>query len=311
MLESELKRFQSNLRKNRPKFRGPYTCSRKMLASSNDDEFWSGLSGTRKKEIEKLRCLESLVTESRNENAIELQAAGLQQQVITKIDENAYPCPITVTIKDKPITESRDEQLELMRIVFEAIRRNVVLEKQLQELRVKVQDRITKQRLQRTFRTWRNFVDNAKIRAQRRKDGKEMSKERKIELFVNAISEKQKELAKIQNKTISADVRCTKSAEAAIPGQISLKKIPSLKMVPVVEPPAHNRLNAQRKIIAEQRAKLAEQNRIIEDLKLKQIEKETKNSSKDTINVAKDVLAHCGGRTRRTLVKLMREEGCK
>ncbi|XP_046591336.1 caldesmon isoform X2 [Neodiprion lecontei] len=272
MLESELKRFQSQLQKSRPKFRGPYICSRKIMANSNDDQFWAGLTGIAKKEIE---ILSDTVTEIESSGRIE------------------------------PKTEQSAK--------LEALRRNVVQERQLQDLRIKVQERITTQRLQHTFHTWRTFVDNARNRAQLKKDGKEMSKERKIELFVNAISEKQKELAKLQNKTNSADVsatlRRTQSADHPI-NPISVKKN-SAKTLTVVDPPAKHRLNAQRRIIAEQKAKLAEQNRIIEDLKLKQIEKETQRASQDTVNVAKEVLAHVGGRTRRTLIKLIRDEGCK
>ncbi|XP_068990667.1 coiled-coil domain-containing protein 191 isoform X2 [Neodiprion pinetum] len=272
MLESELKRFQSHLQKSRPKFRGPYICSRKIMANSNDDQFWAGLTGIAKKEIE---ILSDTVTEIESSGRIE------------------------------PQTEQSAK--------LEALRRNVVQERQLQDLRIKVQERITTQRLQHTFHTWRTFVDNARNRAQLKKDGKEMSKERKIELFVNAISEKQKELAKLQNKTNSADIsatlRRTQSADHPI-NPISVKKN-SAKTLTVVDPPAKHRLNAQRRIIAEQKAKLAEQNRIIEDLKLKQIEKETQRASQDTVNVAKEVLAHVGGRTRRTLIKLIRDEGCK
>ncbi|XP_046739132.1 trichohyalin [Diprion similis] len=308
MLESELKRFQSHLQKSRPKFRGPYICSRKILANSNDDQFWAGVSGVAKKEIERL-----------SETVIEIESNGtiqLQTEQSVKLEESKYPCPIIVTIKDKPITESKEDRLELMRRAFEALRRNVVQERQLQELRIKVQERITTHRLQHSFHTWRTFVDNARTRAQLKKDGKEMSKERKIELFVNAISEKQKELAKLQNRTNSADIsatlRRTQSADHPLTtlNPISVKKN-SAKTLAVVDPPAKHRLNAQRKIIAEQKAKLAEQNRIIEDLKLKQIEKETRHASRDTINVAKEVLTHFGGRTRRTLIKLIRDEGCK
>ncbi|XP_046418993.1 calponin homology domain-containing protein DDB_G0272472 [Neodiprion fabricii] len=305
MLESELKRFQSHLQKSRPKFRGPYICSRKIMANSNDHQFWAGLTGIAKKEIE---ILSDTVTEIESSGRI-----APQTEQSAKLEVSNYHCPIVVTIKDKPITESKEDRLELMRRAFKALRRNVVQERQLQDLRIKVQERITTQRLQHTFHTWRTFVDNARNRAQLKKDGKEMSKERKIELFVNAISEKQKELAKLQNKTNSADVsatlRRTQSADHPI-NPISVKKN-SAKTVTVVDPPAKHRLNAQRRIIAEQKAKLAEQNRIIEDLKLKQIEKETQRASQDTVNVAKEVLAHVGGRTRRTLIKLIRDEGCK
>lgn len=37
-MERELRKFEQNLQKSRPKFYGP--CSRKNLASSNDENFW-------------------------------------------------------------------------------------------------------------------------------------------------------------------------------------------------------------------------------------------------------------------------------
>ncbi|XP_012252612.2 calponin homology domain-containing protein DDB_G0272472 [Athalia rosae] len=317
MLESELKKFQSQLQKSRPKFRGPYTCSRKVLAGLDDDQFWAGLkAGKTKNVVEKLHNQTVVQSESAESSC----AMELQNEQKAKKEEGSYPCPITVTIKDKPITESREDQLEVMSQAFQALKQNVIQERQLRELKIKVQERLTNQRLQRTFHTWKTFVDNAKMRAQQRKDNKEMSKERRIELFMNAITEKQKELAKIQHKSHSAgdinsaSIRVSQSttgdAFTAAMRPVVPKKNPS-KTYAVVEPPAQNRLNAQRKIIAEQKIKLAEQNRIIEELKLKQIEKETQRASKDTINVAKEVLGNCGGRTKRTLIKLMREEGCK
>lgn len=326
-LESELKRFQSQLRKSRPKFRGPYPCSRRILASSDDVKFWAGISGSGKKDNERL-------SQGIEKTGVIVVETG---ENIKKTDDNDNnnpslnlydPCPIVITIKDKPITESREDQLELMRKALKAFKQNVVQQRQLRDLKVKVQERITKQRLEHTFHTWRTFAAKAKTRAQEKRDGKDLSKERKIELFVNAISEKQKELAKAQikvgQKSNSSDLSSSGGTAVFIRGGENLKQVVKNpgnlndgkknltgKILNVVEPPAKNRLNAQRKIIAEQKAKLAEQNRIIEDLKLRQIEKETKLAGKETLDVAKEVLVNCGGRTRRSLVKLMREEGCK
>lgn len=37
-MERELRKFEQDLQKSRPKFYGP--CSRKTIASSNDENFW-------------------------------------------------------------------------------------------------------------------------------------------------------------------------------------------------------------------------------------------------------------------------------
>lgn len=39
-LDRELRKFEQDLHQSRPKFHGPYTCSRKTLANSDNEEFW-------------------------------------------------------------------------------------------------------------------------------------------------------------------------------------------------------------------------------------------------------------------------------
>lgn len=39
-LERELRKFETELQKSRPKFAKPYTCKRRNFAPSNDEEFW-------------------------------------------------------------------------------------------------------------------------------------------------------------------------------------------------------------------------------------------------------------------------------
>jgi len=55
--------------------------------------------------------------------------------------------------------------------------------------------------------------------------------------------------------------------------------------------------------------RLAEQSKIIEDLKLKQMQEEITKAGEQTINAAKETLTHCGQQTRRTLIQLMRQAG--
>lgn len=77
----------------------------------------------------------------------------------------------------------------------------------------------------------------------------------------------------------------------------------------VIESPAQSRLNAQKEIIRKQKMKLAEQNKIIEELKLKQVQEEVMRAGEETVNAAKETLTHCGQQTRRILIQLMRQAG--
>lgn len=40
LVERELRKFEQDLKKFRPKCCGPYTCSKKSIASSSDEDFW-------------------------------------------------------------------------------------------------------------------------------------------------------------------------------------------------------------------------------------------------------------------------------
>lgn len=39
-IEKELRKFEQDLQRSRPEFCGSYTCSRKNIVSSDDEEFW-------------------------------------------------------------------------------------------------------------------------------------------------------------------------------------------------------------------------------------------------------------------------------
>ena len=172
----------------------------------------------------------------------------------------------------------------------------------------------------RYFDAWRSQVRNVKALEKKRKEEREMSNERKIELFINAIAEKQKALTRIRKSAPSSltttksgiDQHCHSALKEMIDDSLPSKNAPR-KITPGERHKSNSqkRLLIQRKIIEEQRFKLVEQNRIIEEMKLKEIERDAKTANKDTINAAKGALAHCGRRTRRSLMHLMREQGCR
>lgn len=122
----------------------------------------------------------------------------------------------------------------------------------------------------------------------------------KIEILIDTISETQKELKSSKKAEPKGLPSNSKNTEAK-------KKTPSRPFV--IESPAQCRLNAQKEIIHKQRMKLAEQNKIIEELKLKQVQEEIMRSGEETVNAAKETLTHCGQQTRRTLIQLMRQAG--
>lgn len=64
-------------------------------------------------------------------------------------EEDIFSGNITVTIKDKPIVESKEEILEILRKSFDALKINAQEGRRLQELKTKIQEKIATKRLQR------------------------------------------------------------------------------------------------------------------------------------------------------------------
>lgn len=206
---------------------------------------------------------------------------------------------IKVTIKDKPNCESAKDRLCVLRTCFGALWENARDKQRLREIKTNIQSITIRRNLKQCIRVWKMHVEDAK--AQREQKTTENSDARKIEMFVGTIAKTQKELTKCQR------------AELRTPATMNRKNTEAKKKVPirpfVVESPAQNRLNAQQEIIRKQRIKLAEQNKIIEELKLKYVQKEITRFDEDTIDAAKETLTHCGQQTRRTLIQLMRQAG--
>lgn len=154
------------------------------------------------------------------------------------------------------------------------------------------------------FDIWRTRTKCRKSIETRNVQPKEILEERRIELFINAITEHQRELMKNRKPKIRDGKVVIKETNSAC-----WKKKNIHSKHGIVESPAQNRLNAQKRIIEKQRAKLNEQNRIIEELKLKQMQEEIARASKETVDMAKETLTQLGQRTRRTLIHLMHQSG--
>lgn len=211
---------------------------------------------------------------------------------------------IKVTIKDKPNCESEKHRSYILKTCFNILRENALDKRRLREIGINIQDIVSRGRLRRCIRVWKMHMENMKRtrREQYMKADTRVSDAHKIETLVDSIEETQKELTKCrreESKVPSSDgVRNTNVK----------KRVPSCKPF-VVESPAQSRLNVQKEIIRKQRLKLAEQSKLIEELKLKQVQEEITKSGEQTVNMAKETLMHCGQQTRRTLIQLMRQAG--
>lgn len=155
----------------------------------------------------------------------------------------------------------------------------------------------------------------------KKKESRELSNDRKIELFINAIAEKQRQSRRLRKCTSSSSPRtmeskrnlhCKSAPDKIIHNDSNISKNYKSSQFDLNKSNFHQtRLQIQRKIIEEQRMKLALQNKIIEDLKLKEINKETKKAHRDTIDATRDALTFCERNTRRSLISLMKEPSCR
>lgn len=205
---------------------------------------------------------------------------------------------IKVTIKDKSSCESEEQRLHILRSCFETLRENARDKRHLREMRNRIQSILSRKKLKLYVNLWKTHV--RKMKAQREHVA-ENPDARKIEMFIDTISETQKELKSSQRAQRSRSPP-SNSRDTEMRKKNSSKPF-------VIESPAQCRLSAQKEIIRKQRMKLAEQNKIIEELKLKQVQEEITRSGKETVNAARETLTHCGQQTRRTLIQLMRQAG--
>nr|XP_031829367.1 coiled-coil domain-containing protein 191 [Nomia melanderi] len=302
-LERELKRFEMEVLRSRPKFSRPYTCKRRTFAPSDDEEFWSACRRAKRKISE----------DTERSSQDRLADAPWKKSMLPKADsalndekvENSEPPlgSIKVTITDKPNSEAELQRLDVLRKCFDALRSNAEEERRLRDIKTKIQQSVTSRITRKYFDIWRTRLRNETNDAQEEKEDPRVSEERKIELFINAITEHQKELMRTKKPRGKDDGPAAREFDT-----VTRRRSTVFKAV-AAESPAQSRLSAQKKIIESQRAKLAEQNKIIEELKLRETQKEIYRSSKETVHVVKETLTHCGKMTRRTLIQLMQQAG--
>ncbi|KAL2741396.1 golgin subfamily A member 6-like protein 1 [Vespula maculifrons] len=306
-LEMELRKFENELHKSRPKFQHKYRCNRRNLANSNDEDFWS-ISNRIKVDVKTVyrSKVQTFGKKSKQMSVEELSPIfeNSNTNEINRNDENESFGNIKVTIKDKINFDSEEERLQLMKKYFEFLQKNSIEERRFREIKIKIQQNIASRRLKKYFQNWRTYIEHIKNTAKIKKESQNVSHERKIEIFINEITEKQKELGKNSKSQTKNNTSFKNIQESE-----DKKKLTRHKKHFAFESLVQNRLNAQKVIIEKQRSKLAEQNKIIEEFRLKQIQEELVKMDKETTNAAKETLMYCGQKTRRTLIQLMRQTG--
>ncbi|KOC69035.1 Coiled-coil domain-containing protein KIAA1407 [Habropoda laboriosa] len=314
-LERELKRFEMELSKSRPKFSKAYTCKRGgNFAPSDDEEFWRTSRKLRNKVDMSFSIKNSLqnISNERTElfrkktTVTETNESSLKAEVGRSKEEAEWEGigSIKVTIKDKTNVTTETQRLLLLRKYFDVLKENAREERRFREIRTKIRQSTVSKITRKYFDIWRMRARDARDNAEKRKEEPEVIEERRIEMFINAITERQREMMKSQ-KSRTKD-SCPMVKEWNKPD--TRKKSTYCKRI-IVESPAQSRLNAQKQIIERQKVKLAEQNRIIEELKLKQMQKDISRANKETVDIAKETLNHFGQKTRRTLIQLMQQNG--
>ncbi|KAG5318037.1 CC191 protein, partial [Pseudoatta argentina] len=315
-IQRELRKFEQDLQKSRPKFCG--LCSRKNIASSDDENFWKTSSRVKKNYHKNYTCeyiINRILINKRSSKPIEQKLTVTQKknkkpiaEVSSAESKDSKLCStngikiapfgnIKVTIKDKPNYESEEQRLNILRSYFETLRKNARDKRRLYEIMTRIQTILSQRKLKSYIHIWKMHVK--KVKAQREQAAKNPDIP-KIEMLVDTIKEVQKEL-KSNHRTKPKDPPSNSRNPE------SLKKFPSKPFI--VESPTQSRLNAQKEIIRKQRMKLVEQNKIIEKLKLKQVQEAITRSGEETVNAARETLTHCGQQTRRSLIQLMRQAG--
>lgn len=222
---------------------------------------------------------------------------------------------IKVTIKDKPgLHYHRQPHIDNLREAFSALRKNALQEREVRQIRTFIETRNSTRRLKQCFAIWRKNTReralNAMKQQQQQQHERNQSNEEKIELLVEAIAERQKQQQK-DNETIKKVKSAPPSSITNKSSIIQTRTLSGNKAKDISTIVTKSRMQAQKRIIEEQRNKLEEQRRLIEVMKLKELDDEAKKTCKDTMTMARQALGQCDQRTRRSILHLMREQGCR
>lgn len=308
----ELKKFQNKLYACRPKFNGLTSLVHHNIQKLNlpihdynksfilDEETY--LPKIKFKQLENFHSKKPIIgNTNNNDNSNTDELTTNHHHYHPKQESNDHlVCTnksISVIIKDKPIVLSLEKNLEILRFTFNLWHNCVLMIQRLRRIKTKVQQHVMSRKLRRFFNAWKNTITLSKQLTAKNKEKCELKDVKKIEMFVNMMKEKQK----MPRKNKTNDNNKQMKNDGSFNDSITMKMIKNNKnirrnFINVGEPHNH-RLKVQKKIITEQRIKLAEQNQLIEDMKLQQLEAESRITRIKTINIAKTVVNICGSRS--------------
>lgn len=157
---------------------------------------------------------------------------------------------------------------EIVRLVFICLLENAREAIRLREIKMKIQCKLRWRKLQRCFTAWRMFTLNSvELNENKEKIVKKEKKpmlcdSKKIEIFIAALKEKKAELAALE------EIKEVQNKPEATEKEVKSSSRPASKLS------AKNRIETQRKLIEKQRIKLAEQSRLIEEMRMMKIQKD-------------------------------------
>ncbi|XP_066598171.1 coiled-coil domain-containing protein 191 isoform X2 [Prorops nasuta] len=246
------------------------------------------------------------------------------ESVMSDTEEVNFPAGIKVTIVEKSGHETEEEEIEILRKAFFILKSYTNEKIRLRDTLAKFRLKKYEERLRKCFDIWRLCVERGeKLAVNQHIKNKNVtgaienviSDEKRIEMFIDTIARKQKELPKRRDKIDSLlmnDLHSTSSSNRSSATKEIIQNTEGGKCRVgkrvIVQSPAQCRLNAQKKIIEQQKLKLAEQNKTIEELKIKQLQNELRQTKESTVSLTKDVLTNCSQRTRETLIRMMKRE---
>lgn len=198
---------------------------------------------------------------------------------------------LKITIKSKTMPESVESNYEIMKLIMNSFYIYTARAKRLKTLKDKVYRNTINRRLQLYFDAWKIIVQNTKQFTAKNMEISQHDDVKKIQLFFNAIAEKQKNLEKIKINRLAKSEPVNKLENVIIENtkchNILTKNISNINVI------RKNRIEVQKKIITEQRIKLTQQNRIIQEMKLMQYQVKSNNSLVETLNTVKTVVNNC------------------
>lgn len=224
---------------------------------------------------------------------------------------------IKVTIKDKPNVTRSDKRSSpnltdhRLKAAFDVLKFYALKERRVRQLRVLLNYRYTRRLLESCFNNWRNEIVLIKKKSSSPSKTIVNVADTKIELLINVVAKKQRELRESNNEDDNDKSRKRKSKHNR---SIDCKTIIKKQTKCIIDKEKKQRINYKKQILTEQqeRRKLRAEEIKKNEESIKEIDMVARRTSKKTIEVAKRALDQCDDQgTKRGIIHLMREQGCR